>query len=593
MLTLLFCVGVGIALANMYSLSSRLIETQARQNAALYLQTLDEAVDLYIVAAVDRLEANQGVAVTHDYFNQKGAIPLPSTFAIELGQRISQQEAQLASVRLYSDYPFPWRKSEGGPKNDFEAAALKQLRENPQQPFAWTETDNGNVMFRYSKAILMQPTCVDCHNTDPSSPFKAWRVGDVGGAWVVNQPLDSLVAQVNRKLRSTFVTLGGLSALGIAGLTLVVGKLRQTTRQLEFSVQERTQDLAKTNSELQQRNQLLRQVFGRYLSNEVVTNLLASPSRLELGGDRRTVTILTSDLRGFTTLSERLSPEEVIHILNLYLERMADVINRYQGTIDEFMGDGILVLFGAPRLQPDDALRAVACACAMQLAMGGVNEQMRQMGLPLEMGIGIHTGEVVVGNIGSEQRTKYGVVGSPVNLTYRIESYTRGGQILISAATLQAAGPAVKTQGLRQVQPKGVQTPITVYDVYGVGGAYSLYLPKEEEQFYPIEPIPLRYTLLTDKQVGQDFFKGRLTQLSEKGAEIQIAATDSLPSELTNLKLKLQIPDLISDTSEDLYAKVTNQQPEQHSIRVYFTSVSPGLKRHLEALHQVTARSAD
>ena len=124
----------------------------------------------------------------------------------------------------------------------------------------------------------------------------------------------------------------------------------------------------------------IRNTFGRYLSDEIVTTLLESPEGLKLGGERRKVTLLTSDLRGFTATSERLIPEKVVKILNFYLGYMADVITNYQGTIDEFMGDGILVLFGAPTLREDDAQRAVACSVAMQLAMKPVNKQMKKMG---------------------------------------------------------------------------------------------------------------------------------------------------------------------------------------------------------------------
>lgn len=601
-LTLMFCLGLGVALANMRSLSSSLIEAQASQNAALYVETLSQAIDLYSYAAVDRANAVKGLTVTHAYLNQTGAIPLPSTFAIELGDRVSEQAQNAVSVRFYSDYPFPWRQ-DGGPRDDFESEALKHLRDDPKTPFSWVEQDNGHVVFRYGEASIMKPSCVACHNTDPNSPYRNWAVGDVGGVWEVSQPLDSLVAKVNTRLQGTFLMLGGLSILGVSGLTLVFGKLRQTAKQLEWRVQERTSDLAQSNGELENRNQLLRQIFGRYLSDDVVSNLLESPSRLELGGDRRKITILTSDLRGFTALSERLLPEEVIHILNLYLEQMAAIINQYQGTIDEFMGDGILVLFGAPTLREDDALRAVACACAMQLAMGGVNEQMQRIGQPrLEMGIGIHTGEVVVGNIGSEQRTKYGVVGSPVNLTYRIESYTKGGQVLISAEALQAAGASVKTQGKQQVHPKGSQTPITIYDVSGVGGLYSLYLPQEEESFYPLpQPIRLQYTLVEDKQVGNTRCKGRLIQLSEKGAEIQMATSEPLPSALTNLKLNLMLPNASSHSgadpvqpqiSEDLYAKVLCQQPSRNSVHVQFTAIPPALQSYLDVLYGSIARPA-
>jgi adenylate cyclase len=184
-----------------------------------------------------------------------------------------------------------------------------------------------------------------------------------------------------------------------------------------------------------------------------------------MGGERRRITMLTSDIRGFTATAEKLPPEEVIKILNFYLGHMAEVITKYQGTIDEFMGDGILVLFGAPTHRNDDAQRSVACALEMELAMTPVNQQMTAWGFaPLSMGIGINTGEVVVGNIGSEKRTKYGIVGNQVNLTYRIESYTTGGQILISENTLQEAEETVIINGTKIVQPKGIQEFITIYD---------------------------------------------------------------------------------------------------------------------------------
>jgi adenylate cyclase len=348
--------------------------------------------------------------------------------------------------------------------------------------------------------------------------------------------------------------------------------------------------LAQANEDLEKRNQLIRQVFGRYLSDDVVTNLLERPEGLKLGGDRREITILTSDLRGFTTLSERMPPEEVIHVLNLYLEYMADVINRYQGTIDEFMGDGILALFGAPTAREDDALRAVACACAMQLAMGAVNERLKQMGLPpLEMGIGINTGEVVVGNIGSEKRTKYGIVGSPVNLTYRIESYTRGGQILVTAETLAAAGDTVKVNGKKQVQPKGMQ-PITIYEVYGVGGFHNLYLPKDEEVFVPIpKPIALHYAVLEGKQISQTVRKGSLIKLSSRGAAMQVEQADALPTEFTNLKLNLLLSNQPLRFSEDIYAKVSEQQPDRGYCLIHFTAVPPTIQAKLDALYQTVA----
>jgi adenylate cyclase len=590
-LTLLFCVAMGMALSNMSWLSNNLIEAQAIQNAALYIQSFDQAIDLYSVAAADRARNVEGIEVTHAYLSQPGGIPLPSTFAIELGDRVSNLDGQL-TVRFFSDYPFPWREGTGGPQDQFEQDALDFLRRDPRRSFSRLETVGGKSVMRYGEASVMSQSCVACHNTHPNSPKTDWAVGDVAGVWEVSQPLDSLMAKVSNHLRGTFFVLGGMSVLGVSGLTLVIGKLRQTARELEGRVKERTADLALANGDLEKRNQLIQQVFGRYLSNEIVTNLLSTPEGLKLGGERRKITILTSDLRGFTVLSERLPPEEVINILNLYLERMADVIDQYQGTIDEFMGDGILVLFGAPTPRGDDALRSIACACAMQLAMGAVNQKMKQMGLPLlEMGIGINTGEVVVGNIGSEKRTKYGIVGSQVNLTYRIESYTQGGQILISEETLREAGENVKITGKRQVKPKGVKEPITIYEVYGVRGFYNIYLPKEEDLFFPIpNAIPLQYTCLDGKHIGDTALRGYLVKLSAKGAEIRPESpiNGNLPPELTNLKLNLLESSQFVEASEDIYAKVVKHQANQ-GICVHFTSLPPKVQTQLGRLYKSIA----
>src|SRR4029079_2938668 len=139
------------------------------------------------------------------------------------------------------------------------------------------------------------------------------------------------------------------------------------------------------------------------------------------------------------------------------------------------IGDAIFVLFGAPVWQEDDAQRAVACAVAMQLAMTSINEQNREEDLPeIEMGIGVHTGQVVVGNIGSPERMKYGVVGSHVNLTSRIQSYTTGGQILISEATRQEVGQILKFGKQSEVKAKGIEHPISLFEVLGIGGNAKL-----------------------------------------------------------------------------------------------------------------------
>jgi adenylate cyclase len=360
-------------------------------------------------------------------------------------------------------------------------------------------------------------------------------------------------------------------------------QLKESFNTLEHKVAQRTEELAQSNRELENTNGLIRKIFGRYLSNEIVATLLESPTGLALGGERRKITILTSDLRGFTAISERLPPEEVIEILNFYLEHMADVITDYGGTIDEFMGDGILALFGVPAPRADDVERAVACAIAMQVAMRSVNEKMQQLDLPpLEMGIGIHTGEVVVGNIGSEKRAKYGVVGNHVNLTYRIESCSLGGQILVSEAVMHEVGTLLWINRSKAVHLKGVQQPITIYEVVGITtGTYNLVLapPDGEKLVNLVNPLPLQYVLLDGKEVCNQSFSARLTQLSVKEALIELSS--ATPEPFTNLKISLSMHD-----AEEIYAKVLDRPADLGSFYVHFTSIPPEMRAKLENLYQ-------
>ncbi|MEB3335891.1 MAG: adenylate/guanylate cyclase domain-containing protein [Leptolyngbyaceae bacterium] len=332
----------------------------------------------------------------------------------------------------------------------------------------------------------------------------------------------------------------------------------------------------------------IRKTFGRYLSDEVVATLLENPEGLKLGGERRKMTLLTSDLRGFTSLSERLSPEEVVTILNIYLEEMTEVITRYYGTINNFIGDGIFVLFGAPVERQDDAERAIACAIAMQLALKSVNEKLQQLNFPnLAMGIGIHTGESVIGNIGSTKRSQYSAIGSQVNLTFRIESYTLEGQILISESTLKEVEPIVEIVGQQEVQPKGVIQPITIYEISAIRGTYALELPQQTETWRSLsEPILIQYATLEGKHISENVYQGHLIQLSEQGAvvKVQAEAIAPLPKKLTNLKLNLV--NTPGDLSEDIYAKVHSQDAESGCFQIRFTNIPPALRPQLEAVYQ-------
>ncbi|WP_216595676.1 adenylate/guanylate cyclase domain-containing protein [Myxosarcina sp. GI1] len=594
-LIVLMCTGGILVLIAVKNLSLELVELQASKNAEWCLKALKEVVDVYSDDVVDRVKHK--VPVSENYPTIEGAIPIPPTYSIVIGERISEQKGNFR-FRVYSDYPFPSRVEDGtgGVQDKFEQDALTYLRNNPGDSFYRMENYNNRLSMRYGMPILMKASCISCHNTHPQSPKTDWRIGDVRGVMELTQPLDKFMEQNQDHINELSLKLGGLSMLSLLGIGLVIGRLRQATKELEWKVKSRTAQLTEANANLEERNGLIRQVFGRYLSNDIVTILIkdAAEKKLKLGGERRKITILTSDLRGFAAIAEQFSPEEVIKILNIYLEYMADVISEYQGTIDEFMGDGILVLFGAPVAKENDAIRAVACACAMQLKMGAVNERMKQMGLPtIEMGIGINTGDAVVGNIGSEKRTKYGIVGSQVNLAYRIESYTTGGQILISESTFKEVKSIVKIAGQKLVTVKGIEQPIWIYDVWGMDGFYNLFLPKEQEQFFPLAvEIPIQYRILEEKDVAQTIFKGSLIKLSAKGAKVKINSVENngKPKPNTNIKLNFITPTSPKPVSDYAYAKASEKLTNKNYFYITFTSKSPEIEARLNKIYQWISR---
>ena len=236
-----------------------------------------------------------------------------------------------------------------------------------------------------------------------------------------------------------------------------------------------TLEKSRAYEELYLRNEFIRKVFGQYVTDEVAESVLATDGPLRLGGERRKVTILMADLRGFTPMSEALSPEAVVDALNGHLTAMTSVIMNYGGSIDNFIGDAVMAVFGVPVAKEDDAARAVACAIEMQNAMAGVNAQNLERKLPeLAMGIGLNTGEVVAGNIGSEQRMKYSVIGSPVNIAARIESFSSGGQVLSSDMTFSEVEPIVRTDGRLNVKLKGIDGTVPIHEIVGLGGEFQV-----------------------------------------------------------------------------------------------------------------------
>lgn len=222
---------------------------------------------------------------------------------------------------------------------------------------------------------------------------------------------------------------------------------------------------------LKQRD-LIERTFGRYVDKAIAQELMNRPEALHMGGEKKTVTILMADLRGFTKIAEGMAPEVVIGMLNRYFARIIAVIDRHRGIIVDFFGDSVLVFFNGLETEISErASDAVRCAWEMQQQLEAVSEENQREGLPpLEMGIGIHTGEVVVGNIGSETRAKYGIVGSAVNETDRIQSTAEGGAIMISEQTYSMVSHRVEVGPKCQACLKGLEGERDLYQVLAVNG---------------------------------------------------------------------------------------------------------------------------
>lgn len=319
----------------------------------------------------------------------------------------------------------------------------------------------------------------------------------------------------------------------------------------------------------------IRDMFGRYLSKKVVDNILESPEGHKIGGHRKTVTILISDIRGFTGLTETMDPEIMVQLLNRYLARMSRIILDYDGIIDEIVGDSILAVFGVPEKQKTDPARAVACAIAMQNALDDLNNTLIHEGHPpLEMGIGINTGSVVVGNIGSEVRMKYAVVGSAVNTAARIESNTVGGQVLIGESTYDLIKEMVNCDAPRAIMMKGLRKPLVAYAVKNIGSPYNLELRLRESVEEGVRMnLPFRCWKVEGKKIGDSAVSGETVMLSENS--ITASIVPSLEP-LTDIKLIFDFC-VEAHCFEDIYAKVLSVKEEDgkpiHQLQI--TSIKP------------------
>lgn len=354
--------------------------------------------------------------------------------------------------------------------------------------------------------------------------------------------------------------------------------------QKQASELQAAKEIHRLNQQLQARNELLYQVFGRYFSDQVVDVILERSEGSAIGGEKREVTVLMTDLRGFTSLGEKLSSDGVTDLLNYYFSCMAEVINEYHGTIIEFLGDAVLAVFGAPSPSEKQSEEAIAAAITMQNAMGKVNAYCKEKGYPtLEMGIGIHRGEAFVGNVGSEEMMRYNVIGRIVNECSRIQSYSVGGQVLVSEETLNYLTCDVEVPNRMDINAKGVHKPVCVCEVTGIDGEYPCSIENVAfDVMYPCEEwVVFNLYLAEGKQVSDYSVTGKLMQFSKKRAVVKLL------DEVKKIEVFSDV-EIFAATKDGkaaftgVYAKVIDRT--KHKLTLHFTHINDGFDRFIDEM---------
>lgn len=375
------------------------------------------------------------------------------------------------------------------------------------------------------------------------------------------------------------ITPSGITRIERAAWQYEVTKKYERILQKQVSELQTAKEIYRLNQQLESRNEFLYRIFGKYFSDDVLDVILDKPEGALIGGEKRKMAILMSDLRGFSSMAEEMSADAMTDLLNFFFGRMVDVISKYDGTVIEFMGDGVLAVFGAPMRNEHYRESAIAAAIEMQNTMQEVNQYCWRMGYEtLEMGIGIHSGEAFVGNVGSEKMMRYNVLGGVVNECSRIEGYSIGGQILVSKSMIEKLSCEVQVSGHADIFVKGIRRPVEICEISGIGGGYNRYLKsgRKEPVFVLEQGVILNIYQIHNKIVVESSIPAVLHEISTQIAMVEIVEDGKLN--------RCEIPTLYSDVEIEIgdgygtegfytvYAKVVRVDGKK--IQLHFTHIN-------------------
>ena len=315
-------------------------------------------------------------------------------------------------------------------------------------------------------------------------------------------------------------------------------------------------------------------VATKKILQDKVENVLQENDFSDVVPESRQVTILLSDIRGFTALAETYSALTVVDLLNRYFSTMTDIIVKHGGTIDKLMGDSIMVLFGVPHRDVDDVQRSLACAVEMQRAMTEFNEQNISMGLPeLYMGIGINTGRVMAGAVGSDHHREYTVIGDEVNLASRIEAQSLRGQVLISENTYDVAKSFVLVGEPNRVHVKGKKQPVNLYELLGTIRPRAMTVPRREIRKSPRIDVNMAcyFQQMNGKQIHSEQVRADVLDLGYNG--LLMLSPKKLEA-FTEIKIEASLQ-LFGGQTTDIYARVVKSEyvDEGYLCSMEFTSM--------------------